>query len=181
MTTILERVQAYLDLAIKATHGPWDYDRGGDDCPAVVYQVSDEIYPNEIARELLEVDAEFIAASRTEAPYLAHKLWEALIVLEGIEMVTRRNIDVPKLHDINQVVRHFLESSQFVIPKTDSDVRHKAASILNGHKLEMLEEAGLMVVDRQEWVDHQLATAAMRRALVNLREAVDEIEAMERK
>lgn len=32
-----------------------------------------------------------------------------------------------------------------------SDVRHKAAAILSGHKLRMLEEAGLTVVEKQ-WV-----------------------------
>jgi hypothetical protein len=84
MTDIRERAQAYLELASKATEGPWDYDRGGGDCPAMVYQVSDEIYPDEIARELLEADAEFIAVSRTEGPWLAERLLEALDVLERI-------------------------------------------------------------------------------------------------
>jgi hypothetical protein len=79
---VRERAQAYLELASKATEGPWDYDRGGDDCPAMVYQVSDEIYPDEIAKELLEVDAQFIAASRTEGVWAAQKLLEALDVLE---------------------------------------------------------------------------------------------------
>jgi len=48
--------------------------------------------------------------------------------------------------------------------------RERAASILSGAKLRMLEDAGMTVVTRQEWYAQQAQIARLEAKLVGMRE-----------
>jgi hypothetical protein len=88
-----KRAQRYLELASKATEGPW-YAVGGEvntkgdgtyvgypSSPEAIASLNDMEY---IENPNAEQDAQFIAVSRTEGPWLAKRLLEALDVLEHV-------------------------------------------------------------------------------------------------
>lgn len=67
--TIRERAQAYLELAGKATEGPWK---------ACITEVVSTATKRSIAKVIEADDERFIATSRTEGVWAAQKLLEAL-------------------------------------------------------------------------------------------------------
>lgn len=82
--TLRERAQALLELASRATEGPW-VNNEIDPIHIVDYWGEKQAIAEVIGREAGTcADKEFIAASRVEAPHLAQKLIEALDVLERI-------------------------------------------------------------------------------------------------
>ncbi|SFU94787.1 hypothetical protein [Alicyclobacillus macrosporangiidus] len=72
MESIRERAEKYLELAEKATKGPWS--AGTNGLNPIVRGITGDIWRSS--------DAKFIATSRTEGPWLAQKLLEAIRVIE---------------------------------------------------------------------------------------------------
>lgn len=84
--TLRERARALLGLANAATEGPWVEDDKDTPWDVGGYETSVETRGALSGMTIADVadsdDALFIASSRTESPYLAQKLIEALDLLE---------------------------------------------------------------------------------------------------
>lgn len=112
MDDIRERAEKYLDLASRATEGPWVdpeiepiYSAGVWGAPRIAMCLSSC------------ADARFIAASRTEGPWLAQKLLEALDVLTettGALMLAYEHTPFTTEHClvVRDVLREVIEKSR---------------------------------------------------------------------
>lgn len=103
MTALLTKLQALLELAEKATPGPWKH----VDC-GIVTGPRDDVISSGMDRDwqVDEVDAEFIAASRTAVPQLAKAL---IIAVKGLQNVGTLDGEVTALDTLKDIEKCFEE------------------------------------------------------------------------